>query len=113
MVKNVYYVKPRSVSRFKVLFLGIALLIGCSKGAEDKIGATIEGYDLRLCACCGGLLVKPDDQPGSTFQWYQKNGNFNVTFEDKFPLRVWIRYHHLAQSCVASDGEIEITELSK
>lgn len=95
------------------LVLVIAGAVGCGKDDGDLVSATIEGYDLRECACCGGLLVKPGDMPGDVYQWYQKNGDLGVTYDDKFPMNVKIKYHHLAQTCVASDGEIEITELKK
>lgn len=77
------------------------------------VTATIEGYDLRLCAFCGGLIVKPSDANGDTYQWYQKNQTFDIGESDKFPLEVKIKYHNLIFDCIASDGEIEITALER
>jgi hypothetical protein len=71
------------------------------------------GYDLRLCACCGGLLISLDSTNNDVYQWYQKNGDFGVTYLDTFPMQVKIRYHHVSNTCVASKGEIEINELVK
>lgn len=98
-------------SYFMYFIIATMTLWSCSK--EDSVIASVEGYDLRLCGCCGGLLVKPADGNGDIYQWHQKNGNFGVSIDDTFPLKVRIKYHHLAQSCVASDGEIEITALER
>lgn len=94
---------------FSALF--ILLILSCGKDNDELLTASIEGYDLRLCACCGGLLVKPENTEGDVYQWYQKNNAFGIDGNSKFPLKVKIKYHHLAQTCVASDGEIEITVL--
>ncbi|MBK8626182.1 MAG: hypothetical protein IPN86_11630 [Saprospiraceae bacterium] len=98
---------------YSVLFIFLFTGFACSDSSDDMVTATIEGYDLRLCACCGGLIVKPSDANGDTYQWYQKNEKFDVNENDVFPLKVKINYHHLAETCVASDGEIEITALEK
>ena len=99
----------------KLIFLlvaGFIMLISCNKDEDPYIEATIVGYDLRLCACCGGLLVDlGDDNTSDTYQWYQKNDNLGVIPGDTFPMKVKIKYHHLVQSCVASKGEIEISAL--
>lgn len=100
---------------FRIIFLFFLLagFFSCSKSDDDYTKATIKGYDLRLCVCCGGLLVSLDEKPDEVYQWYQKTGNLNVTEKDKFPLKVKIKYHFLAQTCTASAGEIEITDLVK
>jgi hypothetical protein len=101
----------------KLIFLlvaGFVFLISCDKDEDAYAPATILGYDLRLCACCGGLLVDfGDDNTSDTYQWHQKNDHLGITPDDTFPLKVKIKYHHLVQTCVASKGEIEITALKK
>ncbi len=100
----------------KILLKSLLILcfgISCSDSSDDMVTATIEGYDLRLCACCGGLMVKPSDANGDNYQWYQKNQKFDVGESDKFPLKVKIKYHNRNTDCIASDGEIEITALEK
>ena len=50
----------------KILYACIVLVFlvvfsSCKKKAESYMNtATINGYDLRNCACCGGLLVNFD-----------------------------------------------------
>lgn len=107
------YVKTPKMKLKILLFATLFSLSACDKEDNGLVTATIEGFDFRKCACCGGLIVKPADQGGDVFQWYQKNGNLGVTADDNFPLSVKIKYHHLAESCTASAGEIEITELHK
>ncbi len=99
---------------FLLTFILLALT-SCHKELETDqlIPATIIGYDLRLCACCGGLLINFDPLTNDVYQWYQKSGDLGVTPKDTFPLKVKIRYHHLINTCVASKGEIEINELKK
>jgi hypothetical protein len=96
--------------RFVLFTLILFSYFSCSK-ADDLVNATIIGYDLRYCACCGGLLIKTEE--GLTFQWYQQNDKFDITPKSSFPIQVKIKYHHLESSCAASDGIIEITELEK
>jgi hypothetical protein len=91
-----------------ICFILLVATLSCSKD-DGLLSARIEGYDLRLCACCGGLIVKTDD--GKTYQWYQKNDSHGITIKSTFPVRVKIEFHHLVNTCVASDGEIEITQL--
>ncbi len=79
--------------RHVILFLLISGFCACTRGEDDYTFATIKGYDLRLCACCGGMLVSIDNKPDDVYQWYQKAGNLNVTEKDKFPLKVKIKYH--------------------
>ncbi|MEY3421216.1 MAG: hypothetical protein RIR48_1505, partial [Bacteroidota bacterium] len=38
---------------------------------------------------------------------------FGINPSDTFPIKVKIKYFFLANTCVASDGEIEITDLVK
>ena len=97
------------------LFLATCLISACDKEIETDPFSTaiINGYDLRLCACCGGLLISLDSTNNDVYQWYQKNGDFGVTYLDTFPMQVKIRYHHVNNTCFASKGEIEINELKK
>ena len=101
----------------KLIFLlvaGFIFFISCNKDEDSYVQATLLGYDLRLCACCGGLLVDlADDNSSDVYQWNQKNDNLGVTPDDTFPLKVKIKYHYLVQTCIASRGEIEITDLKK
>lgn len=92
------------------LFFVVISFLACGKD-EGYENAIIDGYDLRLCACCGGLLIKITDE--KTYQWYQHNEKFDITTKSTFPMKVKIKFHHLVSSCAASDGIIEITKLEK
>lgn len=97
-----------------LLSISSVFSLSCSKEDEKLTPAIILGYDLRLCACCGGVMVDlGEDNTNDVYQWYQINDEFGVTPEDTFPLSVKIKYHHLVKTCVASKGEIEITSLEK
>ena len=99
--------------KYLTILMGICIFISCSKDDDDYTFATLEGYDLRKCACCGGVLVSIDSKPDEVYQWNQKTGDLGIKYEDKFPMKVKIKYHFLAQTCVASAGELEITSLVK
>jgi len=104
------------MKKLKCIFYVVIIVVALSCSKEECVytPATILGYDLRLCACCGGLMVDlGDDNTNDVYQWYQKNDDLGVTYEDIFPLNVKIKYHHLVQTCIASKGEIEITGLEK
>lgn len=97
----------------QVLLFGVIVLMACTAHNDDLSDATFIGVDARLCACCGGFLIKVSDKPGETFQWQQRGETFGINASDAFPFKSKIKYHFLANTCVASDGEIEITELIK
>lgn len=96
----------------KNLWITFVLLFSfaCSKD-DGFVNATVNGYDLRLCACCGGLLI--ETEVGQTYQWYPENEQFDITSKTTFPLRVKIKFHHLVSPCAASDGIIEVTDLER
>jgi hypothetical protein len=46
----------------KNLWITFVLLFSyaCSKD-DGFVNATVNGYDLRLCACCGGILIETEN----------------------------------------------------
>ena len=99
------------INCIKIIAFTSMIFYGCSDADDGLTDATLSGYDLRLCACCGGVLVQLDHNQKDTYQWQQRNENFGIKPTDTFPLKVKIKYHFLANTCVASAGEIQITEL--
>jgi hypothetical protein len=86
-------------------------LFSCTEDDITLVDAVMAGYDYRECVCCVGMVVNPSDGGGKIFQWYQKNENFGIDDSKNYPLNVRIKYHHISESCVSSDGEIEIDAL--
>lgn len=84
---------------------------------DDKVDAIIIGYDARRCRCCGGFMVTfskdPTPYKAEHYQWRPAhNGqNFGVNNSSRFPLYVKIKYKNKPSDCVASKGEIEISEM--
>ncbi len=79
--------------------------------------AIITGFDARRCLCCGGFMVTFSDNPipyeADYYQWrIAHNGpNFGVSHASNFPLRVKVSFQPKASDCIASLGEITVTEL--
>jgi hypothetical protein len=104
----------KKINKFLFLvFILSCVMYSCTKTEDGLTEATIIGYDLRLCACCGGVMVKLNEKQNDIYQWQQRIESFGVKPTDSFPQKVKIKYHFLVNTCVASAGEIEITELVK
>lgn len=93
------------------LVISIAILCSCNNDDESLVDATLAGFDYRECICCGGMVVNPTDANGKIFQWYQKINKFEIDERKNYPLKVKIKYRIIKESCVSSDGEIEIDDL--
>ncbi len=98
-----------------ILFAAL-FLSGCKKERIDLIPAVLKGFDLRDCACCGGIMVTfPSDtstQDNTFYLWDWANNQYDLQ-NDTFPLNVKIRYKLLPQGCAAAKGKIEVIELIK
>lgn len=96
---------------FFLVFILSCLIPSCSKTEDGLTEATLIGFDPKLCPCCGGVLVKLNENQNEYYQWQQRTESLGVKPTDSFPQKVKIKYHFLVNTCVASAGEIEITEL--
>ena len=105
MIKTIKYIG--------LLGMVAVLLYSCTDTEEGLTNATLVNVDARLCPCCGGILIKLSENEKETYQWQQRGEKFGINPSDTFPIKVKIKYHFLANTCVASDGEIEITDLVK
>lgn len=102
-----------------LLVFALAILGACSKPkpvATCKEGfqkAIITGYDMRKCACCGGLMVtfSNDSKPYSSdfvlVESLPKGSTINEN--TKFPVNVCIKYEKIETSC--GTVKIKITEM--
>ena len=84
--------------------------LSCSKEDEKLTPAIIIGYDLRLCACCGGLMVDlGDDNTNDVYQWYQKNDEFAEFLRIKQKFLAKDKYNQLV-FLADSDFSIQMTQ---
>ncbi|MBK9735475.1 MAG: hypothetical protein IPO92_11065 [Saprospiraceae bacterium] len=87
----------------------------CSKhDLEELADATLLGFDLRECVCCGGMLVQiKNDISGvdETYQWYMTKGDLGVGAIDSFPVNCRIKYDIIKERCVISKAELDISKL--
>ncbi|MDO7887550.1 hypothetical protein [Hymenobacter cheonanensis] len=94
---------------------GLLLLAGsCKKTDELAANAIITGYDPRMCACCGGLMItftgKPQPFAGE-FKLIDNSAGLGISSTEKFPLYVQVDYITLANTC--GGQHIKITSLKR
>ncbi len=83
---------------------------GCKEGYTKAI---ITGYDMRKCACCGGLMLtfSNDSKPySSDFVLIEglPNGT-SINESTTFPLNVCVKYEKQESSC--GTVKIKVTDL--
>ncbi|HYF32682.1 MAG TPA: hypothetical protein VD993_16265 [Chitinophagaceae bacterium] len=70
--------------------------------------AIITGFDPRMCACCGGLLINFDgDSIPMSGKWHLvKNdpASLGITGSSNFPIHATVTYEMQTPSCPAPDG---------
>jgi hypothetical protein len=78
-----------------ILVLSILTLGSCRKDKKVMVDATIQGYDSRMCACCGGIMIslpEGDDH----YSWpHLTDGlpaHFPIDSATKFPVYVRIAW---------------------
>lgn len=79
----------------KPLFVLIAalLLFSCMPKKQEQYyqaAGTITGYDLTMCACCGGYLVKMEGND-SVYRFYHFPGGTDID-STHFPTKVKFNY---------------------
>ena len=94
--------KPLALA-FAVLLL---VLSGCKNSTDctqKEYNAILTGYDLRLCACCGGLMLAFDDDPkpysGKFYLVKNTPSELGITEQDTFPIYAtitWKEVEHCA-----------------
>ena len=91
------------------LFVIVLLSEGCKEEKEWMNQGSITGYDLRLCACCGGFFIEIDNE---TYRFYELPSNTEVAFtnETVFPVEVNIDWHPDENACLGD--EIIVDEMA-
>lgn len=93
----------------------LALLTGaCKKDKEPTFDAVITGYDPRLCACCGELMInfKGETRPFiGDFKLIDNSVDLGIGSSEKFPVYVKVDWVGLPDKCVGNF--IKITSLKR
>jgi hypothetical protein len=92
-----------------LMVLAFAIMGACCKPKpvssckEGYTKAIITGYDMRKCACCGGLMItfSNDDKPYSSDFVLVNSLPTGTTINEssKFPMSVCIKYEKLESPC--------------
>ena len=100
------------------LFFLIALLTiifpSCKKEETFMSNATITGFDLKMCACCGGTKIIIDNLPNINNDTYYLIGQLPVGFSlgnFQFPIAVKINYKITPTHC--NGLYIDITKIER
>jgi hypothetical protein len=75
--------------RFSIaIILAILFFTNCKKEMHTGYDAIITGSDMRMCICCGGLMINFDGetQPyAGDFKLIANPEDLGITENDKFP----------------------------
>lgn len=81
---------------FILVFLFSMVFFGCKKGHSFESNATLIGYDMRECPCCGGLEITIDNvKPPDGWSFFLVNElppDFKLGDNPHFPIKVSIDY---------------------
>lgn len=84
------------------------IISNCSKDTNWMDQAEITGFDPSLCACCGGIFIKIDDDIFS-FDRIPEGSSVSLSSESTFPIPVNINWHPMEGAC--SSNRVTITEM--
>lgn len=87
--------------------LFVVTFSSCKK--DNLVDATITGYDLRMCACCGGLYTTVGTQ---NFRATDIVDNSVINNNSVFPLKVRIEFTENPMYC-GEPNTIKITKIEK
>jgi hypothetical protein len=108
--------KIKKTSLFIIEIISLLILTCCQKSVDNNVmkDAIITGYDIRLCPCCGGLMVTFNNNPiPYSGEFYLVNDLPNKSGIDnntKFPLYVRITWRYNIKICGGTKF-IDILEL--
>lgn len=96
----------------KIILLMLVILvttISCKKEPQEGYNGKITGYDLRMCACCGGTLIVINN---ATYRFDSLPPNSGIDLsKDTFPIYVVVAYHKKSTQCLGD--EIVIDKIRK
>ena len=85
-----------------------AVISSCEKSevvTDTLEDAVITGYDMRMCACCGGWYIKIDTSSYRFFSIPDGSGFKLDTIS--FPFNVRVKWSKRANPCLGDEIEIE------
>lgn len=84
-------------------------ILSCKKEPQEEYNGKITGYDLTLCACCGGIFLQIDN---ARYRFDSLPPNSGIDFsKDTFPIYVVVSWHKKPQQCLGD--EIIINKIRK
>lgn len=87
---------------FTLLFL-IAVFVSCRKDSAGVSNAVITGYDARMCACCGGLMINFENNPspytGTFYLINEMPANSGITTSSTFPIYLKVVWEKERTKC--------------
>ena len=112
----------KTLHRVFIVILSIVLITGlsCRKSGKGDNGnadhAVITGYDMRMCACCGGLMINFEGktEPAFSTEFYQiKNmpESVGITSTTTFPVFVDVTWVLEAAPGCGSKGFVRIKSI--
>jgi hypothetical protein len=113
----------KTLHRVFIAILSIVLItaVSCSKssGKDDNgnaVHAIFTGYDMRMCACCGGLMVNFEGktEPAFSPEYYQvKNTpeSIGIASTATFPVHADVTYVVEAEPGCGTKGFVTITSI--
>lgn len=93
------------------LIIFVFSMSGCSNNtsSEDKqYNAIITGYDMRMCMCCGGLMVTFQDNPtpySGKFYLIHNSSELGIDEKTTFPIYVnitWVEKDFCSPSIIVT-----------
>ena len=71
--------------------LVISATTGCRKANTYMTNAEVTGYDLRMCACCGGLWIRLDND-SAPYDLSNTPASIGITDSTTFPLLLRVNW---------------------
>jgi len=107
--------KPVPVILVVVIAIATLTNLGCKKGKTYMNTAVITGFDLRTCACCGGLLLNfngdTHSYEGNYFLVSNTPSQLGITDSTTFPVYMQVDWVKDTLACLSNT--ITITRFVK
>jgi hypothetical protein len=77
-------------------------MTSCKKNNSYMSDAVITGYDARLCACCGGLMINFDgviEPYKGDFKLIDNSSDLGISLNEVFPIYVKVDWTSNRNTC--------------
>ena len=100
---------------FAIIFAGFILTTtSCRKNGNNMTEAIVTGYDGRMCACCGGLMITFDGQSrpySGDFKLIDNSADLGFSINEPFPVYVKVSWTEVPNKC--NGNYIKVTKLER